>query len=58
MVDYTDPRAAKRELEQEAYRHYEALTGTPLARQPMAGLNHNATTTHWTRFAMRIRAVA
>ena len=32
MVDYTDPRAAKRELEQEAYRHYEALTGTPLAR--------------------------
>ena len=32
MVDYTDPRAAKRELEQEAYRHYEALTGMPLAR--------------------------
>ena len=32
MVDYADPRAAKRALEQEAYRHYEALTGTPLAR--------------------------
>lgn len=34
MVDITDPKGAKREIEQEAYRHYEQLSGTTLARRP------------------------
>lgn len=33
MVDITDPRGAKREIEQEAYRHYEQLSGVHLARR-------------------------
>lgn len=34
MVDYTDPRGAKREIEQEAYAAYERLSGNTLARRP------------------------
>lgn len=34
MVDITDPRNLKRDIEQEAYRHYEQLSGTTLARRP------------------------
>jgi hypothetical protein len=33
VVDITDPRGAKREIEQEAYRYYEQLSGVPLARR-------------------------
>ncbi len=33
MVDITDPKGAKREIEQEAYRFYEQLSGTTLARR-------------------------
>ncbi len=33
MVDLTDPKAAKREIEQEAYRYYEQLSGNQLARR-------------------------
>lgn len=33
MVDMTDPRGAKRAIEQEAYRHYEQLSGNTLARR-------------------------
>lgn len=33
MVDITDPKGAKREIEQEAYRHYEQLSGVHLARR-------------------------
>ncbi|MDR6673962.1 hypothetical protein [Xanthomonas sp. 1678] len=44
MVDITDPKGAKREIEQEAYRYYEQLSGTPLARRPdgsFAAQGHN-----------------
>lgn len=34
MVDLTDPKGARREIEQEAYRYYEQLSGVPLARRP------------------------
>ncbi|WP_126944726.1 hypothetical protein [Xanthomonas sp. BRIP62409] len=34
MVDITDPKGAKREIEQEAYRHYEQLSGITLAKRP------------------------
>lgn len=33
MADITDPKGAKREIEQEAYRHYEQLSGVQLARR-------------------------
>jgi hypothetical protein len=33
VVDITDPKGAKREIEQEAYRYYEQLSGVPLARR-------------------------
>jgi hypothetical protein len=33
MVDITDPRNLKRDIEQEAYRYYEQLSGVPLARR-------------------------
>ncbi len=33
MVDITDPKGAKREIEQEAYRYYEQLSGVTLARR-------------------------
>lgn len=33
MVDLTDPKGAKRDIEQEAYRYYEQLSGMPLARR-------------------------
>ncbi|MFC6839082.1 DUF6973 domain-containing protein [Xanthomonas theicola] len=44
MVDMPDPKGAKREIEQEAYRYYEQLSGTPLARRPdgsFAAQGHN-----------------
>ncbi|WP_052210361.1 MULTISPECIES: hypothetical protein [Xanthomonas] len=34
MVDITDPKGAKRQIEQEAYRHYEQLSGITLAKRP------------------------
>ena len=34
MVEITDPRNLKRDIEQEAYRYYEQLSGVPLARRP------------------------
>ncbi|UXA51830.1 hypothetical protein M0D46_05135 [Xanthomonas prunicola] len=34
MVDITDPKGAKRQIEQEAYRHYEQLSGIILAKRP------------------------
>jgi hypothetical protein len=33
MIDITDPKGAKREIEQEAYRYYEQLSGVTLARR-------------------------
>ena len=33
MVDITDPKGAKRDIEQEAYRYYEQLSGVTLARR-------------------------
>jgi hypothetical protein len=33
MVDITDPKSAKREIEQEAYAYYEQLSGIHLARR-------------------------
>lgn len=33
MVDIPDPRNLKRDIEQEAYRYYEQLSGVPLARR-------------------------
>ena len=33
MVDITDPKNLKRDIEQEAYRYYEQLSGVPLARR-------------------------
>lgn len=32
-MDFLDPRGMKREIEQEAYRHYEQLSGNTLARR-------------------------
>ena len=34
MVDIPDPRDLKRDIEQEAYRYYEQLSGVALARRP------------------------
>lgn len=33
MVDIPDPKELKRDIEQEAYRYYEQLSGVPLARR-------------------------
>lgn len=44
MVDFTDPRGLKREIEQEAYGAYERLSGVTLARRPdgsFEGQGHN-----------------